>query len=100
MLQTLLARYKDKVLHFVAGLIVGSLVLIAARYFAPPPVHVFWAVLFAAAAGAAKEAFDHFENAADIEAGRPLSHDVSVWDFLATTAGGLFVAILYALHNR
>jgi uncharacterized membrane protein len=100
MLQNLLTRYKDKVLHFVAGLIVGSLVLIVARHFAPPPVHPFWAVLFAAAVGAAKEALDFYENTQAENKGEPPPHDVSVWDFLATMAGGLFVAIVYTVHNR
>lgn len=100
MLQTLLVRYKDKVLHFVAGLIVGMFVLVAARFFSPPPVHAFWAVVFAAAVGAFKEALDHYENTQAIEADQPPVHDASVWDFLATTAGGLFVAILYTLHNH
>jgi hypothetical protein len=100
MLQTLLARYKDMVLHFVAGLVVGAFVLIAERYFAPPPVHAAWAVVFAALMGAAKEALDHYENLREIERGQAPSHDVSVWDFLATSAGGGFVALLYMLHNH
>jgi uncharacterized membrane protein len=100
MLKTLLTRYKDKVFHFVAGLLVGSFVLIAERFFAPPPVQVFWAIAFAALAGAAKEGLDHYENARAIDKGEPAMHDVSFWDFLATTAGGLFVAILYTVNNR
>lgn len=100
MLQTLIERYKDKVLHFVAGLVVGSLVLIVARYFAPPPVNAFWAVVFAAAVGAAKEGLDFFENMQAANKGEGPLHDVSIWDFVATTGGGLFVAILYTLHNR
>lgn len=95
-----LALYKDKVLHFVAGLVVGSLVLIAARYFGPPPVNALWAIAGAALAGVCKEAYDHLENLRDLGQGEPASHDVSVWDALATTGGGLAVAILYVITHR
>ena len=95
-----LALYKDKVLHFIAGLVVGSLVLIAARYFAPSPVNAFWAIAGAAFAGVCKEGYDYFENLRAAKAGAPPEHDVSVWDALATTGGGLAVAILYGLAHR
>ena len=96
----MLELYKDKALHFVAGLIVGCFVLIAARFFGPQPVNAFWAVAGAAFAGACKEALDAYENVREEDAGQTPTHDVSLWDFLATTGGGLLVAILYTLHNR
>lgn len=93
--------YKDKVLHFIAGLIVGSLVLIVARYFAPPPVNSFVAVIGAAFAGGCKEAWDWFENSRN-EGKTPgyVAHDVSLWDALATAGGGLAVAIVYSIAHR
>jgi xanthosine utilization system XapX-like protein len=96
----MLELYKDKVLHGVAGLIVGSLVLIVARHFAPPPVNSFFAVIGAAFAGACKEGWDYLDNKRHAMEPGWVAHDVSLWDALATTAGGLVVAIVYSLSNR
>lgn len=92
---------KDKALHFAAGIVVGSLALIASRWIEPGGLP-FIAVLAAILAGAAKEAFDWYSNEqAKTEApSAPPPHDVDLWDAVATSLGGLAVAVVYSLAHR
>lgn len=62
----------DKQGHFLGGAVIS----LALGYVFPPLIGIFAAVV----AGALKEAYDSLH---------PDSHVVDVWDFIATSAGGL-----------
>ena len=69
-----LAVPQDKMLHFVAGLILGAFFTIACHFPAP--------LVAALAFGALKEAFDYWTTG-----------EVDWWDLVATCIGGLVVQV-------
>jgi opacity protein-like surface antigen len=78
MLNKILAmKNGDKVLHFLGGGVAGVLGFLAYGPLA--------AVVAATVVGAAKEVYDGT---------RPEKHTRDVWDFLATVAGGVAIAVL------
>jgi uncharacterized membrane protein YeaQ/YmgE (transglycosylase-associated protein family) len=72
----------DKLWHLIAGLIVAALLVIG---FGLPG----WAGLVGAiVAGVAKETFDYCTT-----------KEVDGWDFVATSAGGVVILLLWLLHQ-
>lgn len=92
---------KDKVLHFTAGLIAGSLGLLVSRQFSPPGIAGV-AVLAGALAGVGKEAWDYWANsrAHKVDPTAPAPHDVDLWDAVSTFLGGLAVAVVFSIAHR
>ena len=93
----------DKRLHFAAGFVVAA-VLFVALLFANQVVLLLtdWqslAIAFAASvvAGAAKELLDWRSNKRRAELGLPPNHDVDVYDFWYTVAGGFVCALLISI---
>lgn len=89
----------DKMLHMVAGALVA---LVFGVVFTSQGIgHVPLLGLFMAfVAGCAKETFDWVVNTWNANHDMPPTHDVDVWDMIATTIGGLVVMSLWAVSIR
>lgn len=78
----------DKLQHAAYGALIFIAVAGAAKLIGFPFVGAA-GLAGAAAAGAAKEWFDWVSNHRAIKAGLTPTHGVEMWDWVATTAGGL-----------
>lgn len=89
---------QDKANHAVYGAVLtalgASLAIVAG---APPWAAALAGAVLAAAAGLLKEQLDARANAKALAAGQPPPHGVERADALATTAGGLLVAVPLAV---
>lgn len=69
----------DKLLHFIAGLIIAAFCVITLKWGA-------WSILPVAIIGAAKEAFDHYTGG-----------KWDWWDLAATVIGGLVILLFWLI---
>lgn len=83
---------QDKANHFVAGVVVGDLAAFACVLAGMPQFSRLGAIVGAGVAGVAKESFDWYANQRTVASGSLPTHDVDLFDFVATLCGGLLVA--------
>lgn len=83
----------DKANHVVYGAIIGAIAAIIAHKYLPVHVGEF-STLVVITAGLLKEAVDWISNQLAAKAGKPATHGVEGWDFMATVCGGLLVNVL------
>lgn len=89
----------DKLAHLGAGALVAALALVLVHRLAPGwhAMALPGALAAAAAAGAAKEGYDHLANRKALKRGESPPHQVSWLDFFATAAGGALVWVAAAV---
>jgi hypothetical protein len=83
----------DKANHLTYGAAIGAICSWAAVAFGHPEMARVAAIASAGAAGALKELLDAIQNRRSIAAGPGPTHDVDIFDLLATLAGGVLVSI-------
>lgn len=95
---------QDKANHIVDGALGSAAIMMVAflahlilPFSVPWSMAAFGPVAVAAVLGASKELSDKIIDVREQAAGAPPSHDVDVFDFLATTAGGVPLSIMFAM---
>jgi hypothetical protein len=80
----------DKLAHVIVGAVIAAVVGAVAAAAGVAEARAIGAAA-AAGSGAGKEVADYLLNLRAAERGEPGRHGIELADFLATTAGGLFV---------